>query len=92
MIWVSSGLDFHFKFNQNGYFVIRDHITVIYDMGIIRISVATVATDVFQINWFSVRNKIGRIAKVFVDIGPLSFWGPLYSRILWQFYQFYFSH
>ena len=29
-------------------------------------SVATVATDVFQINWFSVRNKIGKIAKIFV--------------------------
>ena len=34
----------------------------------IKCSVATVATDVFQINWFSVRNKIGRIAKIFVEI------------------------
>ena len=30
------------------------------------ISVITVATDIFQINWFSVRNKIGKIAKIFV--------------------------
>jgi hypothetical protein len=29
-------------------------------------SVATVATNVFQINWFSMRNKIGKIAKIFV--------------------------
>ena len=38
MIWVSSGLDFHFTFNQNVYFVTStgDHITVIYDMGTIR--------------------------------------------------------
>ena len=28
--------NFHFAFNQNGYFVIRDHITIIYDMGIIK--------------------------------------------------------
>jgi hypothetical protein len=29
-------------------------------------SVATVATDIFQINWFSVRNKFGKIARIFV--------------------------
>jgi hypothetical protein len=29
-------------------------------------SVAMVATDIFQINWFSVRNKIGKIAQIFV--------------------------
>jgi hypothetical protein len=31
-------------------------------------SVATVVTDVFQINWFSVRNKIDKIAKIFWKI------------------------
>ena len=31
-------------------------------------SVATVTTDVFQINQFSMRNEIGRIAKIFVKI------------------------
>jgi len=31
-------------------------------------SVATVVTDVFQLNWFSGRNKIGKIAKIFVKI------------------------
>ena len=31
-------------------------------------SVAMVVTDVFQINWFSVRNKIGKIAKIFGKI------------------------
>ena len=31
-------------------------------------SVATVVTDVFQINWFSARSKIGEIAKIFVKI------------------------
>ena len=31
-------------------------------------SVATVAIDIFQINGFSVRNKIGTIAKIFVKI------------------------
>jgi len=29
-------LIFIFAFNQNGYFVIEDHITIIYDMGTIR--------------------------------------------------------
>jgi len=32
------------------------------------VSVAMVTTDIFQINWFSVRNKIGEIAKLFVKI------------------------
>jgi len=27
-----------------------------------------VMTDVFQINWFSMRNKIDKIAKIFVKI------------------------
>jgi hypothetical protein len=31
-------------------------------------SVAMVVTDVFQINWFSMRNKIGKIAKIFGKI------------------------
>ena len=31
-------------------------------------SVAMVATDVFQINWFSVRHKISKIAKIFGKI------------------------
>jgi len=31
-------------------------------------SVATVTTDVFQINGFSVRNKIGKMAKIFGKI------------------------
>jgi len=31
-------------------------------------SVAMVMTDVFQINWFSVRNKIDKIAKIFGQI------------------------
>jgi hypothetical protein len=31
-------------------------------------SVAMVLTDVFQINWFSVRSKIGKIAEIFVKI------------------------
>ena len=29
-------------------------------------SIAMVVTDVFQINWFSVRDKTGKIAKIFV--------------------------
>jgi hypothetical protein len=35
------------------------------------ISVAMVAADIFQINWFSVRNKIGKIVKIFVKIEDL---------------------
>jgi len=35
---------------------------------IIGSSVATVATDIFQLNWFSMGNKIGKIAKIFVKI------------------------
>jgi len=35
---------------------------------VIALSVATVMTDVFQINQFSMRIKIGEIAKVFVKI------------------------
>ena len=31
-------------------------------------SVAMVATNIFQINRFSVRNKIGKIGKIFVKI------------------------
>ena len=31
-------------------------------------SVATVTTDIFQLNWFSVRSKIGKIAKIFVKM------------------------
>ena len=31
-------------------------------------SVATVATDVFQINWFSMRSKIAKITKIFGKI------------------------
>jgi hypothetical protein len=31
-------------------------------------SVATVVTNIFQINKFSMRNKIGKIAKIFVKI------------------------
>ena len=29
-------------------------------------SVAMVTTNIFQINWFSMRNKIGKISKIFV--------------------------
>jgi hypothetical protein len=40
-------------------------------------SVATVVTDIFQINWFSVRNKIGKIAKIFVKIEDPENWGVI---------------
>jgi hypothetical protein len=48
MIWVSSGLDFHFASNQNGYFVIRDHITVIYDIGTIRMHFSNLHSNITE--------------------------------------------
>ena len=42
-----------------------------YDFGSHKVylnSVATVMTNVFQINWFSVENKIGKISKIFGKI------------------------
>jgi ATP-dependent helicase STH1/SNF2 len=36
--------------------------------GVLVRSVAMVVTNVFQINWFSVRNKIGKISKIFGKI------------------------
>jgi hypothetical protein len=44
-------------------------------------SVAMVATDVFQINWFSVRNKIGKIAEIFVKIEDPENRGVIYWNI-----------
>jgi hypothetical protein len=48
MIWVSSGLDFHFAFNQNGYFVIGDHITVIYDMSTIIMHFSNLHSNIME--------------------------------------------
>jgi len=31
-------------------------------------SVATVATDVFQLNWYSVRNKFYKITRIFKKV------------------------
>ena len=42
--------DFYFAFNQNGYFVIRDHITIIYDMGIIRMHFS-IQIQIYQSLW-----------------------------------------
>jgi hypothetical protein len=40
-------------------------------------SVATVATNVFQINWFSVRDKIDEIVKIFGKIKDLESQGVI---------------
>ena len=45
--------------------------------GCIQLSVATVTTDVFQINWFSVRGKIGKIAKIIGEIEDTKSWGVI---------------
>jgi len=58
-VWVTRGVDKEF-----------DEACVVstFKQSSLCISVATVATDVFQLNWFSMRNKIGKIAKIFVKI------------------------
>ena len=54
---------------SHGFSNFNDTVIQIFQkMLVMTVSVATVATDIFQLNWFSMRNKIGKISKIFVKI------------------------
>jgi hypothetical protein len=65
---------------------------VVFVKDCVVVSVAMVVTDIFQINRFSVRNKIGKIAKIFVKIDDPSVFGVLYLHRYFGYFTYFISH
>ena len=65
----------HINISELLMFLLITQWLIFKNTSYITASVATVTTDVFQINWFSARIKIGKIAKT----GLLMQWQGIYN-------------
>ena len=80
----SHSLTFHLSLSHIAYLVKFNYYFISLIIGMVThlltplsSSVATVMTNIFQLNWFSVRSKIGNIADIFGKIEDPENWGVI---------------